>query len=115
MKFKTRLIVAFVTVITLPIILTSLCIVLMGRYQISSIEKTYEISDTTVESLANPVKVLGQLTEKPYHELKTTVRTDTDSLEDAAYLESFNKKLVGKKSYLLVRKEQVIKIGRAHV
>ncbi|MGF0019974.1 HAMP domain-containing sensor histidine kinase [Sporofaciens sp. SGI.106] len=108
MKFKTRLIVAFVTVITLPIILTSLCIVLMGRYQISSIEKTYEISDTTVESLANPVKVLGQLTEKPYHELKTTVRTDTDSLEDAAYLESFNKKLVGKKSYLLVRKEQVI-------
>ena len=44
MKFKTRLIIAFFTVIMVPVVLTSLFILLLGRYQISSIEKTYGLT-----------------------------------------------------------------------
>ena len=53
MKFKTRLIIAFFTVIMVPVVLTSLFILLLGRYQISSIEKTYGLTGTTVEVLTN--------------------------------------------------------------
>ncbi len=106
MKFKSRLIIAFVTMITLPIILTTLFILLLGRYQLSSIEKTYDISGTSVQSFSNPMKVMAQLTEKPYHELTEAVQKP-DEMEDATYLETFNEKLVKKKAYLLVRKNDV--------
>ena len=44
MKLKTKLIIAFLTVLLLPIILGTTLIFLLGAYQISTIEKTYKIS-----------------------------------------------------------------------
>ena len=58
MKLKTRLIIAFLTVILIPILLTVMLACLFGKYQLSAIEKTYEISGMTTESLANSVAVL---------------------------------------------------------
>ena len=37
MKFKTRLIIAFVTVIMMPIFLATLILFLLGNYQMSAI------------------------------------------------------------------------------
>lgn len=108
MKFKTRLIVAFFTVIMVPILLASLAILLLGRYQISSIEKTYGLKSTSLEVLSNPVQVLGQLTVEPFHELRKTAEQDPDSLEDATYLGEFNQMLSDKKSCLIVRKDDTI-------
>lgn len=50
MKLKTRLIIAFVTVIAFPILLGALFIFMLGQYQLSMIEKNYELKGTTVES-----------------------------------------------------------------
>ena len=108
MKFKTRLIIAFVTVIMMPIFLATLILFLLGNYQMSAIEKTYELQGTTVESFSNPTKIMGQLTEKPYHELADVAENDAKKLEDATFLEKFNAKLSEKKSYLLVRKDETI-------
>ena len=108
MKFKTRLIIAFFTVIMVPVVLTSLFILLLGRYQISSIEKTYGLTGTTLEVLTNPVQVLGQLTVEPCHQLKATALTEPDKLEDATYLAEFNDMLADKKSCLIVRKDDPI-------
>lgn len=108
MKFKTRLIVAFIIVITLPVFLTSLFVMLLGHYQISAIEKTYDITGTTVETFTSPMKVMGSLTEKPYHELEQIARENPGELEDATYLEKFNAMLNRKKAYLLVRKNRTI-------
>ena len=108
MKFKTRLIIAFFTVIMIPVALTSLFILLLGRYQISSIEKTYGLTGTTLEVLSNPVQVFGQLTVEPCHELKETVLNDPDKMEDATYLNKFNDMLQSKKSCLIVRKDNTI-------
>ena len=74
MKFKTRLIIAFLTVIMIPVALTSLFVLLLGRYQISAIEKTYGLTGTTVEVLANPIQVLEKLTIEPYEELEETAK-----------------------------------------
>lgn len=52
MKFKTRLVVAFFTIILIPLVLSSALVCMVGKYQLSSIDKNYGIKNTTVESLA---------------------------------------------------------------
>lgn len=112
MKLKSRLIIAFLTIILIPILLTVAMVCLLGRYQMSAIEKTYEITGTTVESLSNPVQVLTRLTEKSYHELDEMVTYYPEKMGDATQLEEFNQKLAKKKSYLLVRKgDTLIYVG----
>ena len=108
MKFKTRLVVAFFTIILIPVILSSMLVCAVGKYQISSIEKNYGIKDTTVESLSSSVTVLARLTEQSYRELKALIQEDAEEMEDAAKLESLNDELKEKKSYLLVRKNDTI-------
>lgn len=108
MKFKTRLIIAFLTVIMIPVALTSLFVLLLGRYQISAIEKTYGLTGTTVEVLANPIQVLEKLTIEPYEELEETARQDAGKLEDATYLNELNDTLLEKKSFLIVRREDTV-------
>lgn len=108
MKLKTRLIIAFITVITIPVLLSVTILCVMGRYQMSAIDKAYEISGTTVESFSNSMSVISRVTEKPYKELSEIARKSPQKMEDATSLEEFNKKLRDKKSYLLVRKEDTI-------
>lgn len=108
MKLKTRLIIAFITVITIPVLLSVTILCVMGRYQMSAIDKAYEISGTTVESFSNSMSVISRVTEKPYKELSEMARKSPQKMEDATSLEEFNKKLRDKKSYLLVRKEDTI-------
>ncbi len=108
MKLKTRLIVAFITVAILPVILAALFILLVGKYQLSAIEKTYEISGTSVETLSNPMRMLGQLTVQPYRDLSKVAESTPRQLEDATFLEKFNDNLRKKKSYLLVRRGDTI-------
>lgn len=108
MKLKTRLIVAFITITTLPVILSTLFILLVGNYQLNAIEKTYEITGTSVQTLSNPMKMLGQLTVQPYRDLSKVARLTPEQLADATFLESFNDKLEQKKSYLLVRRDDTI-------
>lgn len=104
MKFKTRLIIAFFTIILIPAVLSTAMIMVLGRYQIGAIDRAYGITGTTVESLSNPMQVLARVTEKPYHELEILARESPENLEDATFLDEFNRKLKKKKTYLLVRK-----------
>ena len=108
MKLKTRLVVAFLTVVILPIILSGSVIFAVGKYQMNCIEKTYGISETSVESLSNSIKTLGQLTTKPYRELCDEIDRTPQKMEDAAFLEKINQELEEKKSYLLVRRNDMM-------
>ena len=106
MKLKTRLVVAFLTVVILPVILSGSVIFAVGKYQMNCIEKTYGISGTSVESLSNSIKTLGQLTMEPYRELCNEIDRTPQKMEDAAFLEKINQELEEKKSYLDVYKRQ---------
>ena len=108
MKLKTRLMIAFFTIILIPIALSAMMIMVVGRYQIGAIEKAYGISGTTVESLSNSVRVLARATEKSYHELADMISEDPGQMEDATCLDEFNQKLKEQKAYLLVRKGNII-------
>ena len=104
MKLKTKLIIAFLTVLLLPIILGTTLIFLLGAYQISTIEKTYKISGSTVESLSNSMQTISSLTEESYHELVDMAAESPARMEDATALGEFNRLLQEKNAYLLVRK-----------
>lgn len=108
MKFKTRLITSFLIVILIPVILSVSLVVLIGKYQISSIEKTYGITGATVDSLSNSVQVLSRLTESSFKELEEQVEKNTKKMEDATYLSEVNEELNSRRSYLLVRKDDTI-------
>ena len=112
MKLRTKLIIAFLTVLLLPIILGSAMIYLVGSYQISAIEKTYQISGTTVESLSNSMQTLSSLTEEPYHDLVAMAESQPEEMSDATALDGFNQILQEKSAYLLERKsDTVIYVG----
>ncbi len=108
MKFKTRLIIAFVTIIALPIILATVSIYAVGTYKMSIIEKTYEISELSVSTISNPVRVMGQLTERVFDELHDVAVNEPELFGDATKLEEFNDAVSMKSSYLLVRKDNTI-------
>ena len=108
MKIRTRLVIAFLTITLIPIILTTTMGIVLCRHQISSIEKTYGVTDTTWESLSNSMQVLSKVTEKPYEELKKIIAEDPEEMGDATRLEKVNKKLEKNKAYLLVRKGNTI-------
>ena len=108
MKFKSKLIIAFLTIILIPILMSATMIFVLGRVQISSIEKTYGITGTTVESMSNSVQVLGRLTEKPYRELEEMIEESPAKMQDVTCLEEFNDSLKEKRAYLIVRKEDTL-------
>lgn len=108
MKFKTRLGVAFCTIILIPLTLSTALIFGMLKYQLHAIDKTYGITGTTIENLSNSVQVMAKLTEQPYLELADVIHTDTEKMADARFLNDFNDELVDKNAYLLVRIDDMI-------
>ena len=108
MKFKNRLVIAFLAITVMPVILSVTMVCVFIKLQLGAIDKTYGISGTTVESLSNSMEVFARLTEGPFRELKQMVKENPRQMEDATYLKEFNKTLNHKKTYLLVRKNDTI-------
>ena len=63
MKLRTRLIISFITVITLPVIMTGVLTWGIAQYQIGVIEKTYGSSGTQYKSFSHLLQVLGKMPE----------------------------------------------------
>ncbi len=113
MKLKTRLIIAFLTIILIPIVLTVAMVTVMSKLQISSFEKTYGLTGTTVESLSNSTQIFSRITEESYRRLEQLVKASPEEMEEATVLEEINEELGKKKAYLIVRKDAtVVYIGK---
>ena len=70
MKLKTRLVIAFFTIIIIPVFMAAMMVSMVCHYQIGVVEKNYGITGTTISDFTNSMQVLARVTEKPYHELK---------------------------------------------
>ena len=108
MKLRTRLVIAFITIILIPILQSGTMILALGKFSLTAIEKTYGIQGTSVETLSSSVQILSRVTGKYYDELINAINSDVDDLQDATWLEDFNTRLEEKGAYLLVRKEDTI-------
>ena len=112
LKLKTRLVIAFVTIIILPMGLSLAVITGFSQYQIAMIEKTYNITGTTYKSFSNPVNMLNKVTSGTFHKLVKTVNRTPEILSDYTYLEEINRELTEKNSYLVVRRnENIVYMG----
>lgn len=107
MKLKTRLVIAFVTIITLPLLLSATVIFAFSQIQLHNIEEAYNIT-TSFASLSNPVTVLSEVTESAYQQLTITANREVGKLDDIEYLDSVNQSLKSRNSYLIIRKGEEI-------
>ncbi len=109
MKLKTRLIVAFLTIIIIPILLSAGVITVLTHLQLNTIERNYGVSGTSVVSLSNTTEMLARLIERPYNELTIVIEEDPAEMDDEDYLESFNESIGENDAYLIVRKgDQIV-------
>ncbi len=103
MKLKTRLIISFFIIICVPIALTCVALWGFGNYQLRSIEENFGVDDLSYESLSNSLQMLTKSTQKTFEEMQAQAEENPDRFREMAYLESLNKELSRRDSYLIMR------------
>ncbi len=108
MKLRTRLIIAFITIIMLPMVLAFGSFMILVRMQVNSIEETYGVSEVAAETLSNPIQIMVQTLADSVHSVQDMIEEDPGQMEDATCLEKCNQALEERGTYLLVRKDETI-------
>lgn len=103
MKFKTRIRVTFITIILLPLALTSLAFCGIGLY-LMNVQKGLPIEQFDYMELSENIQEIVEATDRAYDVLLEQVRKDASRLEDKDYLEEVNSQIARKSTYILVRK-----------
>ncbi|WP_342757581.1 HAMP domain-containing sensor histidine kinase [Kineothrix sedimenti] len=103
MKFKTRLLVTFLTIVFLPLMLTALAFISIGGYLMNA-QREIGMVNVDYTMMSDPAQTFEQISEKVFKEVKRQIAIDEAKLEDTAYLNDINKGIEDKASYILVRK-----------
>ncbi len=103
MKFKTRIRVTFITIIVLPLMLTSIAFCAIGLYLMNS-QKGLPLQQISYSALSENMQEIVETTDKAYVVLQEQVQEDATRLEDLAYLEEVNSRIARKSTYIVVRK-----------
>lgn len=104
MKLKTRLIIAFLTIVFVPFLLFGVAFWGITNFQMDAIEDTYGIR-MTFDNLSDSMHMLGEATQDIFKEIQDQAQKDPEILLEQQYLEAMNLRLMEKSSYLLVRKD----------
>ena len=107
MKFKTRLVVTFVTIILLPLVLTATAFLGIGFYMMNQ-RQDYGLDKWDYLSLADSMENVHTETEEIFELLRVQEREDATKFEDMTYLRNFEKENLSSQAYLLVRKGEEI-------
>lgn len=103
MKFKTRLLVTFLTIVLLPLVLTAIAFVSIGGYLMNA-QKEYGIVKFDYRTMADPAETFEQISDDIFTEVKQQILENRIRLEDKLYLEDLNQQIENKASYIIVRK-----------
>lgn len=103
MKIKTKLVVAFIIIILVPVVLCSVSAYGITRYQLREIEDYYGIDDPGYESLSDSTQLFNHLTKQIYYEIAHEIETDASRLEETDYLRDLNERLKSAYSFLVFR------------
>lgn len=104
MTQQKRLLVAFCTIIFVPIVLVGIAFYSFRHIQMKELQKNYGIEETDYTYLLNTVQMLNRYTEKSFEALLELADTNPEQLEDVTYLKGVDAALEDKNSYLVVRK-----------
>lgn len=108
MKLRTRLMIAFLSIVLIPVILMGITFSGIGQYQMHIVEKNFGIDEEGYTLFLNSVKIFSKATEDIQKEISQVAVTDPARLQDEDYLNKMNKQLQLKSSYLVMREEKDI-------
>lgn len=103
MKFRTRILITFLTIILLPIMLTATAFVFIGGYLAKSQEE-YGFKNTDYSVLIDPTQASRRISDEIFFIVKEKQKQDLEQLEDITLLEAINQNIEERSSYIIVRK-----------
>ena len=93
MKIRTKLVLAFLAVIVLPICLSAICAYGITKIQFRAMEEYYGMDSADYEGLTDSTRLFNRMTKQIYHEIVYDIETDIKKLENIQYLEQLNQRL----------------------
>lgn len=104
MKIRERLIIAFLIIITIPIILIAAVGGAIISHQMNAIQQSYDVESNTIQILINPIQVFNRLTDTVFGSIQTQIKENPDTFLNSKYSNTINEELSEKYSYLVVEK-----------
>ncbi|HEX3076313.1 MAG TPA: HAMP domain-containing sensor histidine kinase [Lachnospiraceae bacterium] len=108
MKLRGKIVIAFITIITLPLLMIAVVGSVIIKNQIVSIQQTYDVNSNTIQVITNPMQLLNRVTRGVYNDIKLCALKEPAKLEDMDYIKKLNAELVGRYSFIVLRKEDDI-------
>lgn len=105
MKFKTRILVTFFTIILLPLVLAVTAFLGIGSY-LSREQEEFGFHNNDYNVLIDPAQASRVMSDELFYEARSKLKENPSLLEDQAFLESINEKISGKSSYIIIRKDE---------
>lgn len=107
MKIRTKLAIAFLIIILVPVALCSVVGVGISQYQFRLMKEYYGI-ETSYDTFSDSTLFLNKITQKLYGEIERDADMTPEKFQDVSYLEALNKQLQDKYSFLVVREDETI-------
>lgn len=104
MRLKTRIAIAFLAIIFIPVILTGVAFYCLMHYKVQAIGKEYGIENPTYENIYNNSLMISKMMDSEFQSLKQEAEEHPERLEDNSYLNQLNEDLDEDNAYLAVRK-----------
>ena len=105
MKIVKKVKLMFLPAIILPLLLMMISTVMISNFYVNT---TVDADMNGLAYVANPTKAVDQLTNEIFEQLKEVSKTAPEKLSDINYLNSVNKKLKNRFSYLIVRENNEV-------
>ena len=104
MDLRTRIGIAFILVILIPVVLCSAAFYVLMNYKVKQLGRQYGIDNPGMESLYNNALLISRSLDETLSSIQHTLETDPEKLEDKDYLTDLNDTLSGNGAFLVVRK-----------
>ncbi len=96
MKFKTRLLITFLTIVLLPLMLTMIAFM--------NAQREFGLVNMDYTMVSEPEQAFEKISEEIFREVERQIDEDEALMEDIEYLSGLNGEIKDKASYILVRK-----------
>lgn len=107
MKFRTRLIITFLTIILLPLALALAAFLLIGS-TLSKQQDSYGIDNGNYQSWINPTEISKTVSTGIFEQFKICLEDDPNCLNSTDLFERLNHEVENRSSYIIARKDQKI-------
>ena len=103
MKFRTKLIITFLTVILLPLVLSAIAFLAIGAVLVHNSDLSYGFETTDYSTMSDSLASFSDITDDIFCDLELTAESDPSLLEDNTYLAAMTEAAFKRSSYILVR------------